>query len=133
MSMLELLLLLLVAALIGAVGQAIAGYSRGGCLVSIALGFIGAHRDLAGACDGPARSLHVLGGWHGLSHHLVHSGRGPLRGDHQHAQPAASLRGDPPETWAQGRKKPSPRNLADACPPVGQPPRARRRSSPRFR
>jgi uncharacterized membrane protein YeaQ/YmgE (transglycosylase-associated protein family) len=36
------LLLLLVAGLAGSLGQAIAGYSRGGCLVSIALGFIGA-------------------------------------------------------------------------------------------
>jgi len=34
--------LLLVAAVCGALGQAITGYSRGGCLVSIALGFIGA-------------------------------------------------------------------------------------------
>lgn len=42
MTILELLLLLVLAALIGAVGQAIGGYSRGGCLVSIALGFIGA-------------------------------------------------------------------------------------------
>jgi uncharacterized membrane protein YeaQ/YmgE (transglycosylase-associated protein family) len=38
----SLLILLLVAGVCGAVGQAIAGYSRGGCLVSIALGFIGA-------------------------------------------------------------------------------------------
>jgi uncharacterized membrane protein YeaQ/YmgE (transglycosylase-associated protein family) len=36
------LILLLVAGLCGALGQAIAGYSRGGCLVSIALGFVGA-------------------------------------------------------------------------------------------
>ena len=42
MTLFELLLLLLVAALIGAMGQAIGGYSNGGCLVSIALGFIGA-------------------------------------------------------------------------------------------
>ena len=40
--MLELLLLLIVAAICGSIGRAIAGYSRGGCLVSIALGFIGA-------------------------------------------------------------------------------------------
>lgn len=40
--MIEVLLLLLVAGVAGAVGQAIVGYSRGGCLVSIALGFIGA-------------------------------------------------------------------------------------------
>ena len=36
------LILLLVAAVCGAIGRAIAGGSRGGCLVSIAVGFIGA-------------------------------------------------------------------------------------------
>jgi uncharacterized membrane protein YeaQ/YmgE (transglycosylase-associated protein family) len=42
MGLIDLLILLLVAGLCGALGQAISGYSRGGCLVSIALGFIGA-------------------------------------------------------------------------------------------
>ena len=42
MTLLDLLLLLLIAGVCGSLGQAIAGYSRGGCLVSIALGFIGA-------------------------------------------------------------------------------------------
>ena len=42
MDLITLLLLLLVAGICGAVGQAITGYSHGGCLVSIALGFIGA-------------------------------------------------------------------------------------------
>jgi uncharacterized membrane protein YeaQ/YmgE (transglycosylase-associated protein family) len=42
MTILDLLLLLLVAGVCGALAQAISGYSRGGCLVSIALGFIGA-------------------------------------------------------------------------------------------
>jgi len=42
MTLLDLLILLLVAGICGALGQAISGYSRGGCLVSIALGFIGA-------------------------------------------------------------------------------------------
>jgi uncharacterized membrane protein YeaQ/YmgE (transglycosylase-associated protein family) len=42
MTVLDFLLLLLVAGFCGALGQAIGGYSRGGCLVSIALGFIGA-------------------------------------------------------------------------------------------
>lgn len=42
MSLFGFLLLLLVAGLCGAIGQALAGYSRGGCLVSIALGFVGA-------------------------------------------------------------------------------------------
>jgi uncharacterized membrane protein YeaQ/YmgE (transglycosylase-associated protein family) len=42
MTLIDLLILLLVAGLCGALGQAISGFSRGGCLVSIALGFIGA-------------------------------------------------------------------------------------------
>ena len=42
MTVLEFLVLLLVAAICGAVAQAIAGFSRGGLLVSIAVGFIGA-------------------------------------------------------------------------------------------
>jgi uncharacterized membrane protein YeaQ/YmgE (transglycosylase-associated protein family) len=42
MTLIDLLLLLLVAGVCGALGQAISGFSRGGCLVSIALGFIGA-------------------------------------------------------------------------------------------
>lgn len=42
MSLMEFLLLLLVAGICGALGQGISGFSRGGCLVSIALGFIGA-------------------------------------------------------------------------------------------
>lgn len=42
MSITSLLILLLVAGICGAIGQAIVGYSRGGCLASIAIGFIGA-------------------------------------------------------------------------------------------
>lgn len=42
MSIVELLVYLLVAGICGSLGQAITGYSRGGCLVAIALGFIGA-------------------------------------------------------------------------------------------
>lgn len=42
MSLMEFLLLLVIAGVCGALGQAIAGYSAGGCFVSIALGFIGA-------------------------------------------------------------------------------------------
>jgi uncharacterized membrane protein YeaQ/YmgE (transglycosylase-associated protein family) len=42
MSIWEFLVLLVVAGICGALGQAIAGVSRGGCIVSIALGFIGA-------------------------------------------------------------------------------------------
>jgi len=40
--LIQLLILLLIAGVCGALGQAITGYSHGGCLVSIALGFIGA-------------------------------------------------------------------------------------------
>lgn len=36
------LLLLLIAAVCGSIAQALVGYSRGGCLVSIVVGFIGA-------------------------------------------------------------------------------------------
>lgn len=42
MTLIDVLLLLLIAGICGSLGQAIAGYSRGGCLVSIALGFVGA-------------------------------------------------------------------------------------------
>lgn len=42
MNVVEFLLLLLVAGICGSIGQAITGYSHGGCLVSVALGFIGA-------------------------------------------------------------------------------------------
>ena len=42
MTLINLIVLLIVAGVCGALGQAISGYSRGGCLVSIALGFIGA-------------------------------------------------------------------------------------------
>ncbi len=42
MDLLDVVVLLVVAGICGALGQAITGYSRGGCLVSIALGFVGA-------------------------------------------------------------------------------------------
>ncbi len=42
MTLIEFLLLLLVAGICGSLGQAISGFSRGGCMVSILLGFIGA-------------------------------------------------------------------------------------------
>ncbi len=41
-SLLGFLVLLVVAAVCGAIGRAIAGGTRGGCFVSIAVGFIGA-------------------------------------------------------------------------------------------
>ncbi|HVK37964.1 MAG TPA: hypothetical protein VNA88_05500 [Candidatus Kapabacteria bacterium] len=43
MSILQLLLLLAIAALCGGLGQALVGYSVGGCLVSIVVGLIGAY------------------------------------------------------------------------------------------
>ena len=42
MTVIDVIVLLIIAGLCGALGQAITGFSRGGCLVSIALGFIGA-------------------------------------------------------------------------------------------
>lgn len=42
MAIIDFILLLIIAGLCGAIGQAITGFSRGGCLVSIAVGFIGA-------------------------------------------------------------------------------------------
>lgn len=65
MELIGILVLLLVAAVAGAIGQAIAGYSFGGCLVSAAVGLIGA---LIGAWVGGALGLPELfvvnvGGW----------------------------------------------------------------------
>lgn len=42
LSLESLIILLIVAGLAGAIGQSLAGYSHGGLLTSIALGFIGA-------------------------------------------------------------------------------------------
>jgi uncharacterized membrane protein YeaQ/YmgE (transglycosylase-associated protein family) len=42
MNLVEVLVLLAIAGVCGSIGQAIGGLSRGGCLVSIALGFVGA-------------------------------------------------------------------------------------------
>ena len=42
MTLLELLVLLLIAGICGSLAQALVGYSHGGCLVSIVLGLIGA-------------------------------------------------------------------------------------------
>ena len=54
MTLIEVLLLLLIAGIAGALGKAIAGFYPGGFLVSIVLGFIGA---LLGVWI--ARSMHV--------------------------------------------------------------------------
>ena len=55
MTLLGFLLLLLIAAICGSVGQSLAGYNLGGCLVSIVVGFIGAYLGLwiAGKMDLP--------------------------------------------------------------------------------
>ena len=42
MTVIEFLVLLLVAGICGAVAQAITGFTRGGCLTSVGVGFIGA-------------------------------------------------------------------------------------------
>ena len=47
MTLFEFLILVLIAGICGALGQAITGFTRGGCLVSVAVGFVGA----------------LLGGW----------------------------------------------------------------------
>jgi uncharacterized membrane protein YeaQ/YmgE (transglycosylase-associated protein family) len=46
MTITGLIILVVIAAVAGAVGQALAGYSLGGCLVSIVVGFIGAFLGL---------------------------------------------------------------------------------------
>jgi uncharacterized membrane protein YeaQ/YmgE (transglycosylase-associated protein family) len=46
MTLLGFLVLLLIAAICGSIGQSLAGYSLGGCLVSIVVGFIGAYLGL---------------------------------------------------------------------------------------
>lgn len=43
MTLIGFLVLLLIAAIAGSIGQALAGYDLGGCLVSIIVGFIGAY------------------------------------------------------------------------------------------
>jgi len=83
MSVLDFVLLLIVAGICGALGQAISGYSRGGCLVSIALGFIGALvgvvlarlLNLPELIAVPFRLNH-------FSRRLVNCGRGPVRRRH---------------------------------------------------
>ena len=46
MTLIGFLILLLIAAVCGGIGQALAGYDLGGCLVSIVVGFIGAYIGL---------------------------------------------------------------------------------------
>lgn len=42
MTLLELLILLLIAGLTGSIARTLVGFDRGGCLISIVVGFIGA-------------------------------------------------------------------------------------------
>ncbi len=42
MSLLEIIILLLIAGICGSIGRALVGFSRGGCVISIIVGFIGA-------------------------------------------------------------------------------------------
>ena len=46
MTIMGFIVLLIIAAIAGSIGQALAGYSRGGCLVSVGIGFIGAFLGL---------------------------------------------------------------------------------------
>jgi uncharacterized membrane protein YeaQ/YmgE (transglycosylase-associated protein family) len=46
MTVFGFLILLLIAAICGGIGQSLAGYDLGGCLVSIIVGFIGAYIGL---------------------------------------------------------------------------------------
>ncbi len=46
MTILGFLLLLLIAAICGGIGQSLAGYDLGGCVISIVVGFIGAYLGL---------------------------------------------------------------------------------------
>jgi uncharacterized membrane protein YeaQ/YmgE (transglycosylase-associated protein family) len=46
MTLFGFLILLLIAAICGGIGQSLAGYDLGGCLVSIIVGFIGAYIGL---------------------------------------------------------------------------------------
>lgn len=42
MNLVEVLVLFVVAGVCGSIGQSLSGFTRGGCLASIALGFVGA-------------------------------------------------------------------------------------------
>jgi uncharacterized membrane protein YeaQ/YmgE (transglycosylase-associated protein family) len=55
MTLAEFLILLLIAAVVGSLGQALAGYYLGGCFISIVVGFVGAVIGvwLAGALNLP--------------------------------------------------------------------------------
>ncbi len=64
MSLTSLLLLLVIAAICGAIGKAIAGSARGGLIVSTALGFVGALLGpwVAGKLSLPEPFMVTIGG-----------------------------------------------------------------------
>lgn len=64
MTIVDFLLLLLVAGIIGALGQAVGGYSTPGCAMSIVIGFVGAiiGRWLPGALGLPTFFVVSAGG-----------------------------------------------------------------------
>jgi len=64
MSLTSILILLVIAAVCGAIGKAIAGSARGGLIVSIVLGFIGALLGpwVAGKLDLPEPFMVNVGG-----------------------------------------------------------------------
>ena len=64
MTLIGFLVLLAVAAICGAIGQSLAGYDLGGCLVSIVVGFIGAYIGMwmAGKFDLPEIFAIKIGG-----------------------------------------------------------------------
>jgi uncharacterized membrane protein YeaQ/YmgE (transglycosylase-associated protein family) len=65
MTLAGFVILLVIAAVAGALGQAIAGYSLGGCLVSAAVGLVGALIGgwLAGALGLPELFVVQIGTW----------------------------------------------------------------------
>jgi uncharacterized membrane protein YeaQ/YmgE (transglycosylase-associated protein family) len=64
MSLVEFLILLVIAAVVGSLGQALAGYYLGGCFVSVVVGFVGAVIGvwLAGALHLPDLLVITVGG-----------------------------------------------------------------------
>lgn len=62
--MMEIIILLIIAGLVGSVAKTIAGFKRGGCIVSIVVGFIGAYigQILARELDFPDLISFEVGG-----------------------------------------------------------------------
>jgi uncharacterized membrane protein YeaQ/YmgE (transglycosylase-associated protein family) len=60
MTILGFLVLLLIAAICGGIGQSLAGYDLGGCFVSIVVGFIGAYIGLWVAKEMKLPSFYVI-------------------------------------------------------------------------